>query len=116
LRGSVATVAISRLLRFARNEKNIMSKQYWVYIMTNKRNTVLYTGVTGNLPRRIEEHKNKNIKGFTQKYNVDKLIFAECFENINYALTTEKKIKGGSRQKKIDLVKSINPEFKELTF
>jgi len=84
--------------------------------MTNCRNTVLYTGVASNLTRRVEEHKSKKIKGFTQKYNVDKLVFAECFPYIEYALMAEKKIKAGSRQKKIDLVKSINPEFKELTF
>ena len=93
-----------------------MPRQYWVYIMTNCRNTVLYTGVASNLTRRVEEHKSKKIKGFTQKYNVDKLVFAECFPYIEYALMAEKKIKAGSRQKKIDLVKSINPEFKELTF
>jgi len=84
--------------------------------MTNKGNTVLYTGVTSNLARRIEEHKSKRIKGFTQKYNVTKLVFAECFPYIKYALMAEKKIKAGSRQKKIDLIKSINPEFKKLEF
>lgn len=93
-----------------------MSKQYWVYIATNQRNTVLYTGVTNDLSRRMGEHKSGKIKGFTQKYNVDKLVFAEAFENIQYALMAEKKIKAGSRQKKIDLIKSINPELKELTF
>jgi putative endonuclease len=93
-----------------------MPRQYWVYIMTNKRNTVLYTGVTGNLARRIEEHKSKKIKGFTQKYNIDKLVFAECFPYVEYALMAEKKIKAGSRQKKIDLIKSINPNFEEFTF
>ena len=93
-----------------------MSRQYWVYIATNQRNTVLYTGVTNNLARRIEEHKAGKIKGFTQKYNINKLVFAEAFENIQYALMAEKKIKAGSRQKKIDLIKSINPNFKELTF
>lgn len=93
-----------------------MSKQYWVYIATNQRNTVLYTGVTSNLSRRIEEHKSGKIKGFTKKYNINKLIFAEAFESIQHAIMAEKKIKAGSRQKKVDLVKSINPEFKELTF
>ena len=93
-----------------------MPKQYWIYILTNQRNTVLYTGVTGNLPRRIEEHKSKKIAGFTQKYNVDKLVFAEVFNNINEALMSEKKIKSGSRKKKIELIESINPEFKELIF
>jgi putative endonuclease len=93
-----------------------MARQYWVYILTNSRNTVLYTGMTGNLPRRIEEHKSKKIKGFTQKYNVDKLVFAECFPCAEYAIMAEKKIKAGSRQKKIDLIKSINPNFEEFIF
>jgi putative endonuclease len=93
-----------------------MSRQYWIYILTNKRNTVLYTGITSNLSRRIEEHKSNKIKSFTQKYNIDKLVFTECFDDIKYALMAEKKIKAGSRQKKINLIKSINPGFKELTF
>jgi putative endonuclease len=93
-----------------------MPRQYWVYIATNKRNTVLYTGVTNNLSRRMEEHKSGKIKGFTQKYNITKLIFAEAFENVQYAIMAEKKIKAGSRKKKIELITSINPEFKELTF
>lgn len=84
--------------------------------MTNKRNTVLYTGVTGNLPRRIEEHKSKKIKGFTQKYNIEKLVFAQMFNNINEALQAEKKIKSGSRKKKIELIRSINPNFNEFIF
>lgn len=93
-----------------------MSRQYWVYILTNKSNTVLYTGVTGNLLRRMNEHKNSKIDGFTKKYNVNKLVFAEAFEMIEYALMAEKKIKAGSRKKKIELIESINPEFKELKF
>jgi len=93
-----------------------MSRQYWVYILTNKSNTVLYTGVTGNLPRRIEEHKSSKIEGFTKRYNVNKLVFAEAFEKIEHALMAEKKIKAGSRKKKIELIESMNPEFKELTF
>lgn len=64
----------------------------------------------------MKEHRSGKIKGFTQKYNVNKLVFAETFENIHYAIMAEKKIKAGSRKKKIDLIKSINPEFKELKF
>lgn len=93
-----------------------MPRQYWVYITTNCRNTVLYTGVTNNLSRRIEEHQGGKIKSFTKRYNVNKLVFVEGFESIEYALMAEKKIKAGSRQKKIDLIKSINPNFEELTF
>ncbi|HAV11341.1 MAG TPA: excinuclease ABC subunit C [Candidatus Moranbacteria bacterium] len=92
-----------------------MSKKYWVYIMTNKRNTVLYTGMTGDLGRRMHEHKSKKLEGFTARYNIDKLVYAECFDDVRYALLAEKKIKAGSRKKKIDLIKSINPDFEELT-
>ena len=93
-----------------------MSKQYFVYIVTNKRNTVLYTGVTSNLLRRIEEHKSGKIKGFASRYNVDKLVYAESFDSPGYAIMAEKKIKAGSRKKKIDLIKTINPNFEELKF
>jgi len=84
--------------------------------MTNQRNTVLYTGVTNNLARRVQEHKDKLNKGFTKKYNINKLVYAEHFTEIRYAILREKQIKGGSRQKKIDLIKSINPKFKELSW
>jgi putative endonuclease len=82
--------------------------------MTNKYNKVLYTGVTNNLAKRIDAHKNKTFKGFTQKYNVDKLVYAEACDNIGSAIAREKQIKGGSRKKKIDLIKSVNPDFEEL--
>lgn len=91
-----------------------MSRQYCVYIITNKRNTVLYTGVTNNLAGRVNAHKNKTFEGFTKKYNVDKLVYAEACDNIGSAIAREKQIKGGSRQKKIDLIKSVNPDFEEL--
>jgi len=87
---------------------------YYVYIMTNKHNTVLYTGVTGNLGQRVYEHKNKIRDGFTAKYNVNKLVFAEYFNDVRYALEAEKQIKSWSRQKKIDLIESVNPEWKDL--
>ena len=87
---------------------------YYVYIMTNKHNTVLYTGVTGNLGQRVYEHKNKIRDGFTAKYNVNKLVFAEYFNDVKYALEAEKQIKSWSRQKKIDLIESVNPELKDL--
>ncbi len=84
--------------------------------MTNKINTVLYTGVTNNLARRAEEHKSGLIKGFTKKYRINKLVYAEYFDEIRYAIMREKQIKGGSRKKKLNLIKSINPNFEELTF
>ncbi len=91
-----------------------MSKQYYLYIMTNKYNTVLYTGVTNDLQRRVYEHKSKLLEGFTKKYNITKLVYYEIFEDANAAISREKQIKAGSRQKKIDLVNSVNQEWKDL--
>ena len=91
-----------------------MNKQYYVYIMTNKHNTVLYTGVTNNLKKRVYEHKAKIVAGFTKKYNVNKLIYYEIFDNMYNAISREKQIKAGSRQKKINLINSKNPEWREL--
>ncbi|TRZ81317.1 GIY-YIG nuclease family protein [bacterium] len=82
--------------------------------MTNKGNTVLYTGVTNNLERRVSEHKSKTIKGFTAKYNITKLVYYEEYNNITNAIMREKQIKAGSRKKKIDLINSINPECRDL--
>ena len=90
-------------------------KQYCVYIMTNQRNTTLYTGVTGKeLKARIWEHKEKLVPGFTKKYNIDKLVYYEVFEDAYTAITREKQLKAGSRQKKIDLINKMNPEWKDL--
>ncbi|HUD44752.1 MAG TPA: GIY-YIG nuclease family protein [Patescibacteria group bacterium] len=86
---------------------------YYVYILTNKSHT-LYVGVTNNLPRRLQEHSLKLMSSFTKRYKIDKLIYCEIFENVYDAISAEKKIKGWTRKKKIELIKSINPEFKEL--
>jgi putative endonuclease len=92
----------------------IMSdRQYCVYIMTNVHHTVLYTGVTNNLQRRVLEHREGKT-GFTKKYNITKLVFFECGDDINTAITREKQIKGGSRKKKIELINRMNPEWKDL--
>ncbi len=91
-----------------------MSKKYYLYIITNKYNTVLYTGVTNDLQRRVYEHKSKLIDGFTKKYNVTKLVYYEIFDDSYAAISREKQIKAGSRQKKIDLVNSMNQEWKDL--
>lgn len=91
-----------------------MSKQYYLYIMTNNYNTVLYTGVTNDLQRRVYEHKSKLVEGFTKKYNITKLVYYEIFEDAYTAISREKQIKAGSRQKKIDLVNSVNQEWKDL--
>jgi len=86
-----------------------------IYIMTNKNNTVLYTGVTSDLKRRIYEHKNHLYKNsFTDKYNIEKLIYFETLHSIEEAILREKQIKAGSRNKKIDLINSINPKWNDL--
>ncbi len=89
-------------------------KQYYVYIMTNAHNTVLYTGVTNELQRRVLEHKSGKGSEFTKKHNLTKLIYFESGENINVAIAREKQIEAGSRKKKIALIESINPEWKDL--
>jgi len=82
--------------------------------MTNKNNAVLYTGVTSNLFKRVSEHKDKIVAGFTNAYNITKLVYYEEFETMSEAIAREKQIKGGSRQKKLDLINSQNPEWKDL--
>lgn len=89
-------------------------KQYCVYIMTNKNNTVLYIGVTGNLKRRVTEHKNKIIKGFTEKYNCDKLVYFQQTENIMSALEREKQLKRWHREWKNNLINEFNSDWKDL--
>ena len=91
-----------------------MGDQYYVYIMTNKYNNVLYTGITNDLKRRVYEHKEKLINGFTKKYNITKLVYYEVFEDPENAILREKQIKAGSRQKKIDLINSINRKWLNL--
>ena len=91
-----------------------VGREYCVYLMTNAHNTVMYCGVTNNLSRRVYEHKNGLGGIFTKKYNVEKLVYYEVGDNVNAALAREKQIKGGSRKKKIDLVNSFNPEWKDL--
>ena len=92
-----------------------MEKGGSVYIMTNFKNTVLYTGVTNDLIRRVYEHKlGFDPKSFTSKYNITKLVYFESFHSIEEAIAREKQIKGGSRKKKGNLINSVNPEWKDL--
>jgi putative endonuclease len=91
-----------------------MDRQYYVYIMTNKHNNVLYTGITNDLKRRVYEHKEKLTGGFTKKYNVTKLVYYEVFGDPENAILREKQIKAGSREKKIDLICSMNEEWLSL--
>ena len=89
-------------------------RQYYVYIMTNKSRT-LYTGVTNNLERRVHEHKQKLIPGFTTKYNISRLVFFEATQDIRAAIEREKQIKGWLRSKKIALIESVNPQWEDLS-
>ena len=89
--------------------------QYYVYMITNWNNKVLYTGVTNNLERRLFEHKNGKVEGFTQKYNVYKLVWFDCTSDVYSAIEKEKQIKGWTRAKKNALVESINPDWKDLS-
>ena len=91
-----------------------VGREYCVYMMTNARNTVIYTGVTNDLARRVYEHKNGLGGIFTRKYNVVKLVYFEVTDDVQAALAREKQIKGGSRKKKLDLVNSVNSEWKDL--
>ncbi len=88
---------------------------YYVYIMTNKNNTVLYTGVTNNLQRRVYEHKKQLGKGFTTKYNVSKLVYFDCTSDVTAAISREKQIKGWSRKRKEKLVDAFNPKWADLS-
>ena len=89
-------------------------KQYYVYIMTNSSRT-LYTGVTDDLVRRAYEHRNKLIEGFTQKYNITRLVYYEITSDVRGAIQREKQIKGWLRKKKIALIEAANPEWKDLS-
>jgi len=83
-------------------------------MMTNPNNTVIYTGVTNDLGRRVAEHKDKKGSSFTSKYNVTKLVFYECFDRIYDAIAAEKKIKSGSRAKKVEVIEAMNPDWHDL--
>ena len=91
-----------------------MHTESYVYLLANKHNNVLYTGVTNDLIRRVYEHKNKLVAGFTQKYNVDRLVYFEVCGSIVVAIEREKQIKGRSRKKKQDLINTLNPEWDDL--
>jgi len=91
-----------------------MADQYYVYIMTNRRNTVLYTGVTNDLKRRVYEHKEKMADGFTRKYNITKLVYYEVCEEVQSAISREKQLKAGPRQRKVELVNGMNREWRDL--
>ena len=91
-----------------------MEKSYYVYIMTNKNNSVLYTGVTNDLKRRVYEHREKLVEGFTRRYNVTKLVCFETCGDIEVAIAREKQIKGWSRRRKVELIDSMNEDWRDL--
>ena len=90
-------------------------KKSYIYFMANKNNTVIYIGVTSNLLERVQQHKTKVHKGFTSKYNCDKLVYFEEFEEINQAIKREKQLKAGNRKKKDELIQLKNPTWKDLS-
>ena len=92
-----------------------MMKTYYVYIMTNQKKGTLYTGVTNDLERRVYEHKLKLVPGFTQKYGLNRLVFYEDTDDVSAAISREKQIKGWLRKKKIALIESMNPEWRDLS-
>ena len=91
-----------------------MYKESYIYLRTNQSTRVLYTGVTNDLIRRIYEHKNKFVSGFTKQYNVNRLVYYEIFSDIVTAIEREKQIKGWTTKKKNDLVNSLNPKWEDL--
>ncbi|MDK1021979.1 MAG: GIY-YIG nuclease family protein [Candidatus Hydrogenedentes bacterium] len=88
--------------------------EYWVYILTNKSGT-LYIGVTSDIHKRIHQHKEKQIEGFTKKYNIDQLVYCETHQSIHDAIRREKQLKGWLRAKKIALIEKSNPEWRDLS-
>jgi putative endonuclease len=95
-------------------KKVTMGKQAYVYIMTNQHREVLYTGVTSDLKKRVYQHREGLLGGFTRRYNAKRLIYYEAFDDILDAIAREKQIKAGSRQKKIDLINYVNPDWRDL--
>jgi putative endonuclease len=94
---------------------SVMGKKGYVYMLTNKNNKVIYTGVTSNLEQRLYQHKSKIVRGFTQKYNCSKLVWYEVSEEVGSAIMREKQIKSGSRKNKEALIKEMNPGWKDLS-
>ena len=92
-----------------------MRRQYYVYIMTNPRKTVLYTGVTNDLVRRVWQHQNGRADGFTARYHCSELALYEVFLDSYNAITREKQIKAGSRRRKVELIERMNPEWRDLS-
>jgi putative endonuclease len=119
VRGRAVSDAVDLLTRViarsaAAKQAPATERQYSVYILTNRHHTVLSTGVTNNLCRRVFEHREKLIPGFTSRYNVDKLVFFQGLGDVLAAIAREKQIKGGSRAKKLALIAAMNPAWRDL--
>ena len=99
---------------FYKNQFKFQAMAYYVYMVTNQRKTVLYTGITSELVKRTIQHKEKKFPGFTQRYNVDRLVYYESHEMVEDAIKREKQIKGWTRRKKEKLINKFNPEWKDL--
>jgi putative endonuclease len=91
-----------------------MERHYYIYIVTNQHNTTFYIGITGDLKRRIYEHKAKLVNSFSSKYNLSKLVYYEITGDVNSAIAREKQLKDGPRRKKIELVNGMNPSWNDL--
>ena len=89
-------------------------KEAYLYILTNKTNNLLYIGVSGNIKARLFQHRKHLVEGFTDKYNITKVVYIEKFDVMINAIEREKQLKGSPRQKKIELIKTFNPNFKDL--
>ena len=92
------------------------NKQYYVYILFNKKNGTLYVGVTNDLVKRVWQHKNKVVEGFTKQYSIDKLGYYEVCKDINSAIAREKQLKGGKRKAKLELIELNNPNWNDLYY
>jgi putative endonuclease len=90
------------------------ARQYFVYILTNPRHTVLYTGVTRDVRRRVAQHRARLVRGFTARYNLTKLVYYELFDDASHAITREKQLKAGSRRGKLAAIARMNPEWRDL--
>ncbi len=110
------TMGLAIIIIICYNTAMKKTKSGFIYILFNKKNGTLYTGVTSDLYQRVNQHKQKVFHGFTEKYDVDKLGYYEFYENIDVAIDREKQIKAGSRQDKLDLIVGMNPEWKDLFY
>jgi putative endonuclease len=101
-------------VRIFKGEYRMPGNQYYVYIMTTRNNTAIYTGITNNLIRRIHEHRNGMVPGFTKRYKINKLVYYEAGKDVIEAITREKQIKSWVRQKKLALISSVNHDWHDL--